>query len=181
MNEQWRPVVGWEGSYEVSNLGRVRGVTRIITFSNGAKPRVLKGTLIKPFPMHTGYLKVAFNRHSRKKNKTVHRLVAEAFIPNPENKPHINHLDGDKTNNRVDNLEWCTRVENMRHCHEVLKKGSRPKRPIRCVETGETYESLHAAARAKNILVKNLPRSLKKGRTTGGFHWEYIEAKSSRG
>lgn len=106
MIEEWRDVVGFEGLYQVSNLGRVKSLPRKVPF--GVAYRITEETILKPHQMRHGYMSVGLKVHNKPKYMTVHRLVAMAFIPNPDKLPHINHKDEDKTNNCVDNLEWCT-------------------------------------------------------------------------
>lgn len=108
MNEIWKNIEGFNGYYQVSNLGRIK--------STGSRARIRK-----LFPNKVwGYLYVVLKG---KKGKRVHRLVAQAFIQNPNNYPEVNHKDGDKTNNRVENLEWCTPSQNMIH---AVKSGLKP-------------------------------------------------------
>lgn len=107
--EIWRPVVGYEGLYEVSSYGRVRSLDR---YDNRNCFR--KGELMNFF-YGCGYLKVVFSKNGIVKKYLVHRLVAQAFIPNPDNLPQVNHKDEDKTNNMVDNLEWCTAKYNINY------------------------------------------------------------------
>lgn len=105
VSEEWRDVVGYEGLYKISSRGRVKSY-----HARYKKPRILKTSMTT-----TGYRKVELAKNKVKKSRKIHRLVAEAFIPNEGNKPYINHLDSNPINNNVDNLEWCTQKENMVH------------------------------------------------------------------
>ncbi len=118
MQEEWRPIVGYEDLYEISSLGRVRSLDRYTYGKNGSK-RLHKGRYLKPFTTH-GYKVIDLYKDKKRKHCKVHRLVAEAFILNddPENKTDVNHIDGDKSNNAINNLEWCTRRENIMHAFE---------------------------------------------------------------
>ena len=111
MIEEWRPIVGYEELYEVSNLGRVRSIDRYVKYSNG-QIHLHKGKVLSPVKSNLGYLLVSLCCNGKYKMFLVHRLVTEAFIPNPENLPEVNHKDEDKANNSVDNLEWCDRSYN---------------------------------------------------------------------
>lgn len=114
MNEIWKPVAGYEGIYEVSNLGRVRSLDREVANRWGTTkpvPGAIRTIAVK----REGYCFVNLFRRSRGRPMYVHRLVAIAFLPNPEGLPQVNHIDGDKLNNRADNLEWCTGKENCQH------------------------------------------------------------------
>lgn len=115
MIEAWLPVPGWEGIYEVSDLGRVRSIDRVARHKV-KPPQKISGRMLSPIINTNGYPSVGLRRGKKyKKNVPVHRLVAMAFVPNPEGKPAVNHIDCDKTNNRTDNLEWCTQLENLAH------------------------------------------------------------------
>ena len=103
--EEWRDVVGYEGLYKVSSHGRIKSY-----HERYKKPRILKTSMTT-----TGYRKVELAKNKKKKSLKVHRIVAEAFILNEENKPYVNHLDSNPLNNNVNNLEWCTQKENMIH------------------------------------------------------------------
>ena len=117
MQKTWKSIKDFEGKYEVSNTGKVRGLDRFVFSVKGGNNKAkIKGRLLNPYKNAHGYLKVKLS-NGRKNGKlvSVHRLVAIHFIKNPEEKPDINHLDGDKENNFPENLEWCTKKENLTH------------------------------------------------------------------
>jgi hypothetical protein len=118
--EFWKDVVGYEGIYQVSNFGNVKSLDRYITRSDGCV-YFRRGKLRPKLKNTDGYYHLKLCRNGGYVTKRIHRLVAEAFIPNPRNLPEINHIDTDRTNNMVNNLEWCTRYENIQHC---LKLGN---------------------------------------------------------
>lgn len=118
--EIWKPVVGHEGSYEVSNLGRVRSLDRDITIQTRwgmSATRSLKGRVLRHTDNGTGYLQVQLCDSAGRHPMLVHRLVAAAFVGRADGREFVNHIDGNKTNNTAANLEWCTRTENMLHAH----------------------------------------------------------------
>lgn len=109
MTEEWKTIPGWD-LYEISNMGRLKGKDRIIKNHNGSYLR--KARMLKPVRDGHGYYAHELKQNGKHKSMKIHRAVAMAFIPNPENKPCVNHIDNDPGNNRVDNLEWCTMQEN---------------------------------------------------------------------
>ena len=113
IKEIWKDITGYEGLYQVSNLGEVKSLERMI--SNGKGLVKVKERILTQSITNWGYYRVALYKNGVRKYCKVHRLVAEAFIPNPESKEQVNHIDGNKLNNCVDNLEWSTRIENLNH------------------------------------------------------------------
>lgn len=154
--EIWANVNGFDGIYMVSTLGRIKSLERISKSTNKEKieNRIIKQT-------ENTYLSVNLTNGSYRRFNPVHISVATAFIANPENKPQVNHKDGDKWNNVVDNLEWATAKENAQHSYHVLgNKGSLngvfgerhpTSRKVYCETTGITYGSIREAARSLNV------------------------------
>ena len=120
MNEIWHPCAGFETHYEVSNLGNVRSIERYANNSRNNGVRKLASKILKPALGKSGYLLVSFCVDNVKSSQNVHRLIARAFIPNEANKPQVNHKDGNKQNNKLENLEWVTASENGLHSYRVL-------------------------------------------------------------
>lgn len=123
-NEIWNDVPEYEGVYKSSNLGRVKSLNRIVFTKNGVSKRI-KEKILK-LGLCEGYKVITLSKNNETIKTGVHRVIALTFIPNPENKPCVNHINGIKDDNRVENLEWCTYAENERHSWDVLHK----KRPV---------------------------------------------------
>lgn len=187
--ETWKDVVDYSGIYEVSDYGNVRSVARTYYDSNGFM-RNIKCRILKPAKNKYGYLQVGLSLNCKSMSYTVHSLVAKAFIPNPENKPTVNHKDGNKLNNNKTNLEWATKSEQAIHALNnglrtmpnawVGKYGSKhgaSKKVIQCTLNGEPikeYGSIIEASIENNInpsLITNVCKGNKK--TSGGFIWKY--------
>ena len=126
MKEEWRDIAGYEGLYQVSNLGRVQSLDHFA--SNGNVDILYKGRVISQHS-HNGYMLVHLCKKNKVSTTSVHRLVAKAFVPNPLNKPQVNHIDGNKANNNALNLEWCSQSENVIH---GVKTGLRHLKVPRC-------------------------------------------------
>lgn len=166
--EIWKDIPGFEGLYQASTFGNVRSL-------NWRRQKIVKNFNLTR--RSSGYIKVDLRVNKTKKTFDVHRLVAITFIDNPHRKSDVNHIDGNKSNNFVSNLEWATRSENMAHCRNVLhKQAGRKPRKVICVETGELFESIHSAVRTKRGSISAVWSALNDtNKTSGGFHWKYAD------
>ena len=170
MNEVWKDIKGYEGVYQVSNLGHVKGLSRFVNCPLNCK-RLIKENTIKPELTKQGYISIKLYKNNTGKHFQVHRLIADAFIPNSENKNCINHINGIKTDNRLENLEWMTYSENNKHAYDT---GLKKTRKVICIETSIMYKSMREAGKLLNIGFQDIwgcCNSHKK--TAGGFHWQY--------
>lgn len=119
MEEIWKPIEGYEGVYEVSNMGNIKALHRTVIRCDGVKMPVCKNAHITPRINKDGYLVVRLSKDGKRKQYFVHRLVAQSFIENNNNLPEVNHIDIDRTNNCVNNLEWCTHKENVQYAIDL--------------------------------------------------------------
>lgn len=170
MTEEWQEIRGYEGLYSISNLGRVKSHTKKSGFLH------LKERIMKPAIKDNGYLQIDLIKSRDRKKFYVHRLVAEYFIPNPNNLPCVNHIDHNRTNNSYDNLEWCTYESNNIHSNNPDLKG---KRIGKYSKDGGLLEEFNSALEAAHSL--NKPRGSDilrccKGerRYAYGFSWKFI-------
>ena len=114
--EIWKDIKGFEGLYQVSNFGRVKSVDRLVDGSRGK--RKIKSRIMKEYKNQFGYCMISLSKYGKSKQYSIHRLVAEEFIPNISELPQVNHIDGNKENNRADNLEWITNRDNVIHAYK---------------------------------------------------------------
>ena len=166
--EVWKDIEGYEGLYQVSNKRRVKS----LNYKRSGKERILKRLKNK-----WGYLFVHLQKDGKQKGCKLHRLVAQAFIPNPENYPEVNHRDEDKTNNAVDNLEWCTRKYNCNYGTRNEKVSKSKNIPVMCIETGEVFSSTKEAQEKTGICASNITacvRHRKYRHTARRFHWKLV-------
>lgn len=148
MVEIWKPVKDYEGLYEVSSAGNVRSLPRKTAY-RGKFSRTISGHVLKPRINRYGYGRVALARNGKSVNKSVHRLVAEAFLENPFHKPQVNHIDENKLNNRVENLEWVTNLENALHGSRVERISNSRRKPVQALsEDGVVMYSFKSAQEA---------------------------------
>lgn len=133
-NEEWRPIKGYEGLYEISNLGRIKSLPKRQVILHGTERTYYeRGEIILSTKRKKRYAIVSLRRGTTKKAFQVHRLVALTFIPNPNNLPYVNHIDENTLNNAADNLEWCTHSYNLRYSHQRRRDGipkPAPKSPF---------------------------------------------------
>ena len=158
MSEVWKPVVGYEGVYEVSNMGNVR---RVLGNGKYRNRKLVYGT--------RNYYEVMLSMNNKQRLCLVHRLVALAFLPNPDSLPQVNHKDGNRIRNDVDNLEWATAKENQLHSRRVLLNAVHP---VYCVEKQVFYSSMAIAAECTGVCLSHIWKVINGRRqTAGGYHW----------
>ena len=162
--EIWKDIKGYEGLYQISNKGRVK------TLGNN-KTRKEK---IRDGKIDRGYKRILLCKNGKKKQCLIHRLVAEAFLPNPDNLPVVNHKDENKLNNNVENLEWCTQAYNVNYSHNNCKS-----RKIQCVETNEIFDSSEDVIR-RMFNGKGYPSNIihnlhGRNKSAYKYHFKYIE------
>lgn len=157
-----KDIKGYEGLYAVTEEGQVWSYR--------------SNKFLKSNPDKDGYLKIGLYKEKNRKYFFLHRLVAEAYIPNPENKPQVNHKDENKQNNNINNLEWFTVKENINYGTRNIKTQKALSKPIYCVELDRVFEGAAAAARELNLNRSGITKVCRHQlKTTGGYHWRYVE------
>lgn len=176
MNEVWRPIPGWEGLYEASSMGQIRSLPRLTRRREGSNNNakyLYNGAVLKPYKNRKGYPIVKLYYDGREKTYPVHRLVALAFIPNTNGLPMVNHKNEVKSDNRVDNLEWCDSKYNRNYGSGLFRFW----KPVKCIlASGEEriFNSIKEAAIQTGVFQQNIVACC-KGRVNkaGGYKWQY--------
>ena len=173
--EIWVDIPGFRGLYQASSHGRIKSLARVRVSSSRYKryKAYLKGKGMLGSEDKDGYLLVNLSKNGASKVFKIHRLVLKSFKPKPKGKDYCNHINGKKDDNRLENLEWCSRSENIQHAWKTgLYENVRKK--IICVETGIRYNSLQHAARKLNLNRNGISLCARgKRKSCGGFTWKF--------
>jgi len=177
-NEIWKDIKGYEGLYQVSNMGMVKSLERIITRRDGSK-RIVRERILKQKTKTNGYLEVTLCNGSGKKTFLVHRLVCEGFHKNPKNKPEVNHINEDKSDNRACNLEWNTRKENCNYGTRNAKSAKTRSKPVgqytREGQLLKIWQSTIEVQRQLGFAQGEISAvALGKRKTAHGYVWKYV-------
>lgn len=179
MEEIWKDIKGYEGAFEVSNFGNFRSKDRKVPCRWGGL-RNYSGKPLKTETIVEGYQRIVLMKNAIKKRYMCHRLVAEAFIPNPNSKPFVNHKNGDKADNSVCNLEWCTQSENELHSHKELgntMKGKTFPRKVKCLNNSTEYSSMSEVIRhiGDSACIEGLKKAIANNRPYHGNYYAFIQ------
>lgn len=181
-NEIWKPIEGYEGIYSVSNYGRVKRLQRTM-YNSGTKGGIytIREKILTPRvnTKRHGYCEISLHKNGKEKRFKIHRLVAIAFIPNPQHLPEVHHKDGNKKNNNVSNLEWVTSKQNKEHAwlNKLINSNHR-KRPIKCNESGICFESVVQASQLLKCDRRGIFRVLSgEKEKVKGMSFSYISIK----
>lgn len=181
--EQWRPIEEFEGFYKVSNFGHIRSLDRVVISKRGI-PMTFKGKELKCFVATNGYKNVILKKSGIEYPQIVHRIVAKAFLPNPNNLPQVNHKNEVKTDNRVSNLEWCDVSYNAKYKDAQKRRykngGGRRKRPVNQFTTDgrflRTFQSIAEAAKAVGAKQNAITHCCQgRFKTSMGYRWRYAD------
>jgi len=176
MEEIWKKIKGYEEYYEVSNLGRIRSLDRLRWNGRGYQKQL--GAIKRQTVNNMGYYVVGLSKDGKNTLFLVHRIIAEAFIPNPKNLPLVNHIDGNKLNITLENLEWSTHAKN--NAHAIESGLNIVKKKIKGIHTKTNeivyFESAREADRVLKIGYKNISACLTgRQHTAGGYKWEFVK------
>ena len=188
-DEIWKDARGFEGIYQVSNLGRIRSVDRYVNSGlKNVKTFLHKGKILKQQQNRCGYLLIRGKKDNKKINILLHQIVAETFISNPENKPEVNHIDGNKQNNCVSNLEWVTYSENLKHAFRTGLKKSKYGKDHHNIRLVNQYDKdnnfikqwygFHEIDRELGFDYRNIHACCNNKQPTAyGYVWRYADDK----
>lgn len=180
MKEIWKPITGYNGAFEVSNLGNFRSTNRKVPYQKTGRLRNYPGKPLKTETIVEGYQRIVLMQNGIKTRYMCHRLVAQEFIPNPLNKPFVNHKNGNKEDNRAINLEWCTQSENELHSHRILKnsmKGKTFPKKVKCVTDNTEYSSMSEVIRkiGNKACIEGLKKAIKANRPYHNKIYSFIK------
>lgn len=184
MEEIWKDIKGYEGCYKISNTGKVLSIARTTVTAFHNRKHVTNNRLLKSYTTKCGYSVVALSKGNQKIRYSVHRLVAEAFIPNPKNLPQVNHKDECKSNNCVENLEWCTAKYNGEYSNTLLRaRASRQRKVAQFTKNNELIQIFSSSAQANKITgiyQSSITLACQgKYKTAGGYIWKYYEGNDN--
>lgn len=189
--EIWQEIRGYEGLHKVSNLGRVKSENRVAMRGNGA-PQTSSEKIIAQRDDSNGYHRVALWKDGKQEYRFVHRLVAEAFVQNVDNKPAVDHIDFDRHNDKAENLRWCTQAENLGRSREFgriksniseemrRKRKERASKPVRRSD-GKVFKSIGDAARASNVTHSAVSHALhnwQNSKACKGYAFEFVDERT---
>lgn len=169
-DEQWKDIVGYEGLYQISNLGRLKSLKRIYSH------RIYPSKILSIRKDTHGYMQAFLYKNNQRKVYLVHRLVAKAFLDNPNNCKEVNHIDEDKTNNKISNLEWCNRNYNVNYGNRTSKTSVKVEQYDLQNNLIKERNSISEASRKLNIAISGISACCRKiNKTSGGYIWKYKE------
>lgn len=182
MKEEWKDIDGYEGLYQVSNLGRIKSIPHVVkTWRGSFISKEIVRTLAKD---RNGYLMIYLCKNGKKKYHSVHRIVAKAFVANPHNYSVVNHINEDKSDNRVENLEWCDAKYNINYGTCIERRAEKQKNnhgamPVAQIDLNgkviARFPSISEVGRILGLNIRSISKCCKGGQKTAyGYKWSYI-------